>query len=83
VKATTDEQRPAAVSIRSRQAGDTCSERWDRVERTVWTQRMLEALETRVKEAVWFSLIDHMRWPNKYFRDLGYFSRYDVHRSFL
>jgi len=44
---------------------------------------MLEALETRVKEAVWFGLIDHMSWPNKYFRDLGYFSLYDVHRSLL
>jgi len=24
---------------------------------------------------------DNMRWPNKYFRDLGYFSLYDAHRA--
>jgi RNA-directed DNA polymerase len=26
---------------------------------------------------------DHIRWPNKYFRDLGYFSLYDAHRALL
>jgi RNA-directed DNA polymerase len=26
---------------------------------------------------------DHIRWPNKYFRDLGYFSLRDAHRALL
>ena len=26
---------------------------------------------------------DHIRWPNRYFRDLGYFSLYDAHRALL
>jgi RNA-directed DNA polymerase len=26
---------------------------------------------------------DHVRWPNKYFQDLGYFSLYDAHRALL
>jgi RNA-directed DNA polymerase len=26
---------------------------------------------------------DHIRWPNNYFRDLGYFSLYDAHRALL
>lgn len=26
---------------------------------------------------------DNIRWPNKYFRDLGYFSLYDAHRALL
>jgi RNA-directed DNA polymerase len=26
---------------------------------------------------------DHIRWPNEYFRDLGYFSLYDAHRALL
>jgi RNA-directed DNA polymerase len=26
---------------------------------------------------------DNIRWPNKYFQDLGYFSLYDAHRSLL
>ena len=32
--------------------------RWAWVERTVWTDRMLTALERGVKGGVWFSLID-------------------------
>jgi CheY-like chemotaxis protein len=26
---------------------------------------------------------DNIRWPNKYFQDLGYFSLFDAHRAFL
>ena len=26
---------------------------------------------------------DNIRWPNQYFRDLGYFSLYDAHRALL
>jgi RNA-directed DNA polymerase len=51
------------VSERTKQAGDTVSDKWEWVERTVWTQRMLEALENGVKGGVWFSLIDKVYRP--------------------
>ena len=63
MKATTDEDRPAAVSERTKQVGDTGPDKWGWVERTVWTQRMLEALENGVKGGVWFSLIDKVQRP--------------------
>lgn len=47
---------PAAVP-EATQAGDIRA-RWAWVEPTVWTDRMLTALETGVKGGVWFSLID-------------------------
>jgi RNA-directed DNA polymerase len=52
------EKKPATVSKEARQAGEACSDRWGWVEHTVWTERMLEALEKGVKGGVWFSLID-------------------------
>jgi len=58
VKTPLYEGKPAAVSQRTKQGGKACSERWSWVERTVWTERMLEALENGVKGGVWFSLID-------------------------
>ena len=52
------ERQPAGVSaVRTKQAGEIRSG-WDWVERTVWTDRMLESLERGVKGGVWFSLID-------------------------
>jgi len=48
---------PASVSGTTKQAGDIRS-RWDWVEASVWTDRMLTALETGVKGGKWFSLID-------------------------
>jgi RNA-directed DNA polymerase len=57
---TTDQQ-PAAVP-EAKQAGQTPPEatpsRWAWVEASVWTERMLAALDTGVKGGVWFSLID-------------------------
>jgi hypothetical protein len=44
---------------------------------------MLEALEKGVKGGVWFSLIGKVRWPNRYFQDVGYFNLYDAHRTLL
>jgi RNA-directed DNA polymerase len=57
---TSSEAHPAAVPRDSgaKQAGDTRPGQWEWVERSVWTQRMLEALEKGVKGGVWFSLID-------------------------
>ena len=78
----TCEERPAAVPGRAIQAGEAAPARWGWVEHTVWTDRMLEALERGVKGGVWFSL-DNIRWPNQYFRELGYFSLYDAHQSLL
>jgi RNA-directed DNA polymerase len=53
---------PAAVPIvanapTAKQAGEAPS-RWTWVEPSVWTERMLTALETGVKGGHWFSLID-------------------------
>ncbi len=53
-----NENKPEVVSETTKQAGETWSTRWDWVERSVWTERMLEALERGVKGNVWFSLID-------------------------
>ena len=56
------EAKPAAVPARTKQAGKTQAP-WAWVERAVWTDRMLEALEKGVKGGVWFSLIDKMYRP--------------------
>lgn len=58
---TTDEA-PSTVAARPTQDGDVRS-RWDWTEPTVWTDRMLLALETGVKGGVWFSLIDKVWNP--------------------
>jgi RNA-directed DNA polymerase len=50
------ERKPTTVS-KTKQVGETKS-RWEWVERSVWTQRMLKALETGVKGGKWFSLMD-------------------------
>lgn len=46
---------PAIVPDEAKQAGET---RWSWVEASVWTTRMLAALEHGVKGGKWFSLID-------------------------
>lgn len=51
-----DEKKPATVSGTKR-VGEAKS-RWGWVERSVWTERMLKALETGVKGGVWYSLMD-------------------------
>ena len=53
----TPESQPEAVPTRAKRAGEAQS-RWDWVEPTVWTERMLTALEVGVKGGQWFSLID-------------------------
>lgn len=49
------------VSCGAKQTEETRSMDW--VERSVWTDRMLEALEQGVKGGVWFSLIDKVYRP--------------------
>jgi RNA-directed DNA polymerase len=56
------ETRPAAVPPGAKQAGDVVG-RWAWTEPSVWTNRMLTALEQGVKGGVWFSLIDKVYAP--------------------
>jgi len=51
------EEQPVAVSEETKRAGEILR-RWRWVEPTVWTMRMLTALEQGVKGGKWFSLID-------------------------
>lgn len=51
------------VSKATKQTGEIRPTEWDWVERSVWTDRMLEALEKGVKGGVWFSLIDKVYRP--------------------
>jgi RNA-directed DNA polymerase len=53
----TTEEKPAGVLETATQAGEI-RDRWDWVEPSVWTERMLTALEKGVKGGKWFSLID-------------------------
>jgi RNA-directed DNA polymerase len=53
-----NERKPVIVSNETKQTGETRPTKWDWVERSVWTDRMLAALEKGVKGGVWFSLID-------------------------
>jgi RNA-directed DNA polymerase len=51
------------VSEKTKQTGEAQLREWDWVERSVWTERMLEVLEKGVKGGVWFSLIDKVYRP--------------------
>lgn len=52
-----EEMKPAGVAELPKQAGDVRS-RWGWTEPSVWTERMLAALESGVEGGTWFSLID-------------------------
>lgn len=55
---------PARVSeVGTKQAGEIQAGKWDWVERSVWNDRMLEALGKGVKGGRWFSLIDKVVRP--------------------
>lgn len=60
-----DEESPERVSCANgtKQAGEARTAEWGWVERSVWTERMLEALRSGVKGGVWFSLIDKVWRP--------------------
>jgi RNA-directed DNA polymerase len=62
VKSGSAQDAPARVPARATQAGEIRA-RWAWVEATVWTERMLTALENGVKGGVWFSLIDKVARP--------------------
>ena len=59
---TPTQGQPATVSETAKQAGETRA-RWAWVEATVWTERMLTALENGVQGGVWFSLMDKVERP--------------------
>jgi RNA-directed DNA polymerase len=59
-----NESKPAVVPAKARQVGEARPVEWQWVERSVWTERMLEALEQGVKGGVWFSLIDKVYRPS-------------------
>jgi RNA-directed DNA polymerase len=62
VKSSESERQPVSVPAKAKQAGEIRA-RWSWVEPTVWTERMLTALETGVKGGKWFSLIDKVYAP--------------------
>lgn len=53
-----EQKTPAPVTEGSQQAGEPLSQKWNWVEATVWTERMLQALETGPKGNRWFRLSD-------------------------
>jgi RNA-directed DNA polymerase len=57
------EQTPPRLAEKPQEGGEIRS-RWEWVEPTVWTERMLAALETGVKGGKWFRLIDKV-WAQK------------------
>jgi RNA-directed DNA polymerase len=65
-----EEPTPVSVPVRARQAGEAGTwpdaarrARWSWAEPSVWTDRMLTALENGVQGDVWFSLIDKVFSP--------------------
>jgi RNA-directed DNA polymerase len=58
-----NEAKPGVVLKEAKQPGETLPARWDWVEPSIWTERMLEALAKGVKGGVWFSLIDKVFRP--------------------
>lgn len=55
------ETKPVAVPETAKQTGEARS--WGWVEHSIWTDRMLEALDKGVKGGVWLSLIDKVYRP--------------------
>ncbi|MCI0651282.1 MAG: group II intron reverse transcriptase/maturase [Planctomycetes bacterium] len=63
---TSNEAKSSGVPERATQ-GEDIRLRWGWVEHSVWTERMLTALEKGVKGGVWFSLIDKV-WTERNLR---------------
>lgn len=57
-----NETQSAKVS-QTKQAEESLRQRWSWVQRDVWTDRMLEALEAGIKGGKWFSLMDKVYRP--------------------
>lgn len=71
MKSKTTKDKPATVPFAAKQAGEVQRQfrfgeehsRWSWTESSVWTDRMLTALENGVKGGKWFSLIDKVYSP--------------------
>jgi len=61
-----DEEQPVKVpnASEAKQTGEAYAAPWAWVERSIWTDRMLDALRKGVKGGVWFSLIDKVYRQN-------------------
>ena len=57
MKDTREQNAPPAVPAKAPQGGEIRA-RWEWAEDGVWTERMLETLETGIKGGRWFRLID-------------------------
>jgi hypothetical protein len=68
------ERNSAEVPQEAKQAEEIYG-RWPWVERSVWKERMLAALENGVKGGKWFS-----RWTNAYFENHGLFNLENARR---
>ena len=66
------EEQPVVVPATANRTGEILR-RWWWVEPTIWTERMLTALDQGVKGGHWFSLIHH-RWPNAFFANQGLYN---------
>jgi len=53
----------SAVPPRARQGTETGDRKWWWVEASIWTERMVSALENGVKGGKWFSLVDKLTRP--------------------
>lgn len=60
VNSTTEQSESPAPAVfeRTKQGAEACGRDWSWVEASVWTERMLAALENGVQGGKWFSLID-------------------------
>jgi hypothetical protein len=86
VKDILGERKPATVVEISKQVGDAqIRDKWKWAEPSIWTERMLTALEEGVKGGKWFALMDkvydHYKWPNAYFSRLGLFTLTAAHEQ--
>ena len=52
-----EHKQPSSVNESSQQGGEARAEKWSWVEATVWTDRMLSALETGVQGGQWLSFL--------------------------
>lgn len=60
------------MSMTKQETETTAQPRWDWVEASVWTERMLAALENGVTGGKWYR-------PNAFFARLGLFTLHEAH----
>ena len=80
VKTTSRTNHSVRVPIGAKHA-ETVRVRWTWVESTVWTERMLTALDVRDKAGRWSGVKDQQCWPSTDFADRGLFSLLATYES--